>query len=90
MNPFDPVLYQQLPLIQKIIQDETWLEAERRGCAVRSDDRIVRDKVCEVILRIGQQLRETLMGAVTLQDMHQRSAAEISPSAALEKSEQAH
>jgi hypothetical protein len=89
MNPFDPILYQQLPVIQKIIQDETWLEAERRGCAVRSDDRIVRDKVCEVILRIGQQLRETLTGAVALPNMPPRSAAEISSCAAAE-SEQAH
>ena len=89
MNPFDPILYQQLPVIQKIIQDETWLEAERRGCAVRSDDRIVRDKVCEVILRIGQQLRETLTGAVTLQNLPPRSAAETSPCAAREETEEA-
>lgn len=62
MNPSDPVLFRQLPVIQKIIQDETWLEGERRGCHVRSDDRVVRDRVCEVILRIGQHLRDTLTG----------------------------
>ena len=60
MNPSDPILFQQLPVIQKIIQDETWLEGERRGCRVGSDDRVVRERVCEVVLRVGQQLRESL------------------------------
>jgi hypothetical protein len=60
MNSLDPILFRQLPVIRKIIQDETWLEAERRGCRVASDDRVVRDKVCLVILRMGQQLREAL------------------------------
>ncbi len=60
MNPTDPILFRELPVIQKIIQDETWLEGERRGCAVLPSDRIVRDRVCEIILRIGQQLRDSL------------------------------
>ena len=64
MNPLDPVVSQQLPMIRKIIDDETWLESERRGCRVGSDDRVVRDKVCQVILRIGQQLRESLNSSI--------------------------
>src|SRR5688500_9932622 len=60
MNPCEPILFQQLPVIQKIIQDETWLESERRGCRVGSDDRVVRERVCQVVLRVGQQLRESL------------------------------
>jgi hypothetical protein len=63
MNIRDPILFQQLPMIQKIIQDETWLAGERRGCQVHSDDREVRDRVCEVILRVGQQLRDALSAA---------------------------
>lgn len=62
MNPLDPVVFRELPVIQKIIQDETWLEGERRGCHVHSDDHVVRERVCEIILRIGQQLRESLAG----------------------------
>jgi hypothetical protein len=62
MNPCDHILFQQLPVIRKIIEDETWLEAERRGCHVTSDDCMVRDRVCQVILRVGQQLRESLAG----------------------------
>jgi hypothetical protein len=60
MAAFDPVLFRQLPVIQKIIADETWLEAERRGCPVRPDDPAVKEHVCEVILRIGAGLRESL------------------------------
>jgi hypothetical protein len=60
MIPPDPVMISQLPVIRKIIQDETWLESERRGCAVTADDHVVRERVCEVILRIGQQLREAM------------------------------
>ena len=60
MNPCDPILFQQLPVIQKIIQDETWLESERRGCRVGSDDTVVRERVCAVVLRVGQQLRDSL------------------------------
>ena len=64
MNPLDPVTSRQLPLIRKIIDDETWLESERRGCRVGADDRVVRDRVCQVILRIGQQLRESLSNSM--------------------------
>lgn len=57
----DPVMFRQLPVIQKIIADETWLESERRGCAVPPEDPVVRENVCEVILRIGAALREALL-----------------------------
>lgn len=50
-------------MIQKIIQDETWLEGERRGCTVPPTDVVVRERVCEVILRIGQELRDSLSGS---------------------------
>lgn len=56
----DPVLLRQIPAIQKIVADETWLEGERRGCYVQPDDRVVRERVCAVVLQIGQQLRESL------------------------------
>ena len=57
---FDPVLFRQLPFIQKIIADETWLEAERRGCAVAPEDPVVRARVCEVVLQVGAALRQML------------------------------
>jgi len=57
--PVDPVVRRQVPVIQKIIADETWLEGERRRCPVSPDDPAVRENVCQVILRIGRELRET-------------------------------
>ena len=63
--PVDPVLYKEIPVIKKIIQDETWLEGERRGCPVSPSDRVVRENVCRVILQIGQQLRDSITGAQT-------------------------
>jgi hypothetical protein len=60
MTPLDPIVFRQLPVIDQIIHDETWLEGERRQCAVSPDDPVVRENVCLVILRIGQQLREAL------------------------------
>ena len=59
MNSPDPIVYLQLPVIRQIVTDETYLEAERRGCAVLSDDRVVRENVCLVVLRIGAELRAT-------------------------------
>jgi hypothetical protein len=56
----EPVLLRQLPVIQKVIRDETWLEAERRGCPVSPQDPAVRENVCQVVLRIGRELREKL------------------------------
>jgi hypothetical protein len=64
MMPLDPVTFRQLPVIQKIIDDETWLEGERRGCRVSEDDPVVRENVCLVVLRIGKQLRESMERAV--------------------------
>jgi hypothetical protein len=56
----DPVVYRQIPVIEKIIRDETWLEGERRGRPVPAEDPAVRENVCLVVLRIGRDLRETL------------------------------
>lgn len=60
----DPVVAREIPVIQKIIQDEVWLESERRGCPVSPTDRIVRENVCRVILQIGQQLRDSITAAL--------------------------
>jgi hypothetical protein len=62
MQPHDPVVARQLPVIQKIIHDETWLEGERRGCPVPPTDPVVREKVCSVVLRVGAELRASLSG----------------------------
>lgn len=48
---------QELPMIAKIIADETWLEGERRGCYVSERDPVVIFNVCAVIIRISEQMR---------------------------------
>ena len=69
MTPFDPILFHELPVIQKIIDDETWLEGERRHCWVSPEDPVVRENVCIVLLRIGQQLRDSLSAAGPLPEL---------------------
>lgn len=65
MTAFDPVLFRQLTVIQKIIADETWLEAERRGAPVTPDDPVVREHVCDIVMLIGASLRESLTAEMT-------------------------
>jgi hypothetical protein len=77
---FDPVLFRQLPLIQKIIADETWLESERRGCAVPSDDPAVRENVCRVVLAVGAAMRDAL--TLDLAHAPQKLPPDHSPQAA--------
>jgi hypothetical protein len=60
MPDLDPVLVRQIPMIMQIIRDETWLQGERLGRQVSPNDTVVRENVCRVILRIGQQLRESI------------------------------
>lgn len=64
MLPVDSVLHHEIPVIRKIIADETWLEGERRGCEVSPDDHVVRDKVCTIVLEIGHELREAISGCL--------------------------
>ena len=65
MAQLDPVIFRELPVIQKIIHDETWLEGERRGCFVPPSDPVVLENVCRVVLRVGRELRESILSQVT-------------------------
>ncbi len=56
----DPIITRELPFIAQIIQNETRLEAERRGCPVSSEDPAVREHVCTIVLQIGADLRAHL------------------------------
>ena len=60
MQPNDPVVVREIPVIRQIIHDETWLEGERRGCPVPPSDTVVKENVCRVVLTIGQQLRDSI------------------------------
>jgi hypothetical protein len=75
MHTPDPTIFRQLTVIHKIIEDETWLEGERRGCSVSVDDPVVRENVCLVVLRVGHQMREAAMQALARNGVrHERAA----------------
>jgi hypothetical protein len=57
-------MVRQLPVIDQIIRDETWLEGERRGCPVSPKDPVVRENVCRIVLQVGRDLRERFMQEV--------------------------
>jgi len=63
MKFIDSVAFLELHVIQKIIADETWLEGERRGRPVDPHDPAVVATVCEIVLRIGAELRASLAEA---------------------------
>jgi hypothetical protein len=65
MNSSDPVISFEIQEIKKIISDEMWLEGERRGCPVLPDDVVVRERVCAIVLRIGQQMRDSFARTTT-------------------------
>lgn len=76
MARLDPVVFRELPVIQKVIADETWYEGERRGCFVSSEDPVVRENVCLVILRIGRELREKFSAQIGAQAISDLSASQ--------------
>jgi len=73
MKFIDSIAFLELHVIQKIIADETWLEGERRGCPVDPHDPVVVATVCEIVLRIGADLRASLAQAheARLQEINQ-------------------
>jgi hypothetical protein len=64
MTPIDAVTFREIPVIEKIISDETWLEGERRGCYVPPTDPVVVENVCKVVLRVGRSLRESILSSL--------------------------
>ena len=65
MAQLDPILIREIPVIRKVIEDETWYEAQRRGCPVSPDDPVVQENVCQVILRTGMELYEKLRAEIS-------------------------
>ena len=53
------LMERERPLIEKIIQDETWLCGERRREPVSQYDQEVVDRVCRIILTDGANIRES-------------------------------
>lgn len=80
METPDPVMKRQLPLIAKIVSDETWLEGERRGQSVEPRDPVVQLKVCSIVLALGQSMREQIMAAMATERQDRVGKLEEPPS----------
>jgi hypothetical protein len=51
----------EVPEVRHIVQDECWLEGERRGQAVDPSDSVIQNRVAEIILSgVGEKLRHNL------------------------------
>lgn len=65
MEPLDPVVRQELPWVRKILDDEVWLEGERRHQAVSVEDPAVVNRVCDILLAQGARMRADAEHALT-------------------------
>ena len=76
MKTIDPIVHLELHVIQKIIDDEIWLEGERRGHAVDPHDPVVMAIVCGIIMSIGEELRAKMLAAYEdgLRSKHENNA----------------
>lgn len=79
MSRFDAFLGRELPLIQKIIDDETWLEGERRKCYVPPHDAVVQERVCLIVLAIGHEIREAALQSLAASETEENGAAARPP-----------
>ena len=52
------IMRKQIEYVRKIINDEVWLEGQRRRCAVDPSDRQVKLRVCDIVQETGAGMRE--------------------------------
>jgi hypothetical protein len=58
MSSESEFILDELPDVASIIQNECWLEGQRRGCAVDPSDDFIRRRVAEIILSgAGEYMR---------------------------------
>ena len=52
------IISAEIPIVNKIIDDECWYEGERRNMYVPRDDKIVQEHVIDIIIHTGHTIRE--------------------------------
>ena len=58
MNSMSEWIQEELPEVERIVQNECWLESERRGCPVPPSDPAIRMRVADIILSgAGEEIR---------------------------------
>lgn len=55
--PADNFTQREVVMVRKIIDNERWLESERRGYDVGANDPEVMLNVCAIVLRVGEEMR---------------------------------
>jgi hypothetical protein len=61
MSPEAEFIRSEFPEVERIVQNECWLEGERRGTPVDPNDAVVQKRVAEIILSgFGEKLRHAL------------------------------
>ncbi len=61
MSPEAEFIEAEIPEVRRIVEDECWLEGERRGSPVDPRDEIVQQRVADIILSgVGSQLRQSI------------------------------
>lgn len=64
MSPESEFIREELSDVARIVRDECWFEAERRGEPVDPSDTIVQERVAEIILSgAGAEIRRNHTGA---------------------------
>ena len=66
MSSESEFIYRELPDIAKIVENECWHEAQRRGCPVDPHDDVIRQRVADIILQgAGEHLRRAHSGGAS-------------------------
>lgn len=61
MSPESEFIWAEIPDVRRIVEDECWLEGERRGMPVDPRDEVIQVRVAEIILSgMGERLRKHL------------------------------
>jgi len=76
LRQMHPEVREELPLIEKILCDEVWLESERRHYPVDPQDPEVLRRVCDIVIANSSTMRR-----IAVNQMQQREERRFSESA---------
>ena len=58
MSPESKFIRDEIPEVQRLVRDECWLDGDRRGHPVNPRDRVVQERVADIILGgVGAEMR---------------------------------
>ncbi len=67
--PSSDLIKAEVPLVEKIIRDETWYEGERRGSYVDPNDTRVQARVVDVVEKCADQIRDEAIKKIGTDDV---------------------